>query len=140
MVMSIMSYYARQIFDGTKGFEFRKSPLKEGDLNKEIYIYSAKDDKAFVGTFKVSEVLCGNTKEILKQTEYDKRDDGWEIVKYFGENNSKCYALKIYDVKKFSKPVTLAELRKVNANIRLPQYFAYINESDPVYAKLCSAN
>lgn len=35
IVMSIMSYYARQIFDETKGYEFRKSPLKAQDLDKK---------------------------------------------------------------------------------------------------------
>lgn len=32
IVISIMSYYARQIFAETKGYEFRKSPLKDCDL------------------------------------------------------------------------------------------------------------
>ncbi|MFR5903510.1 MAG: hypothetical protein ACLUGB_01270 [Bacilli bacterium] len=38
IVISIMSYYARQIFAETKGYEFRKSPLKDCDLNKK-YMY-----------------------------------------------------------------------------------------------------
>ena len=38
IVISIMSYYARQIFAETKGYEFRKSPLKDYDLNKKIYV------------------------------------------------------------------------------------------------------
>ena len=41
IVISIMSYYARQIFAETKKYEFRKSPLKDDDLNKKIYVYSA---------------------------------------------------------------------------------------------------
>ena len=139
MVMSILSYYARQIFDGTKGYEFRKSPLKEADLNKEIYVYSAKDEKAFVGTFKVSRVLCGNTQEILKLTGYDKRPDGVEIVNYFGEHNPKCFALELYDVKKFKKPITLTELRKVDPNVRLPQYYAYIYKKSAIFERLISA-
>jgi len=39
MLMSIESKYARQIFNGTKPFEFRKPPIDEVDLNKEIYIF-----------------------------------------------------------------------------------------------------
>lgn len=123
LVISIQTYYADQIFDGTKGFEFRKSPLREKDLNKKFYVYSAKDDKAIIGTFRVSEVLRGNTAEILKKTGYDTRADGHEIVSYFGENNPNCFALKIYDVKKFRKPLTLKQLRSVDANVRFPQYY-----------------
>lgn len=38
IVISIMSYYARQIFDGTKKYEFRKYSLKDWNLNKK-YMY-----------------------------------------------------------------------------------------------------
>ena len=72
-IISIMTYYARQIFDETKLYEFRKSPLKNELLNKKIYVYSAKEDKAIIGYFKVSDILNGNTDEILKATGYDKR-------------------------------------------------------------------
>ena len=73
IVISIMSYYARQIFAETKGYEFRKSPLKDCDLNKKIYVYSAKEDKALIGYMKVSDILKGNTNQILKATGYDVR-------------------------------------------------------------------
>ena len=39
-IISIMTYYARQIFDETKLYEFRKSPLRDELLNKKIYVYS----------------------------------------------------------------------------------------------------
>ena len=83
IVISIMSYYARQIFAETKGYEFRKSPLKDCDLNKKIYVYSAKEDKALIGYMKVSDILKGNTNQILKATGYDVRPDGHEIVDYY---------------------------------------------------------
>lgn len=67
IVISIMSYYARQIFAETKGYEFRKSPLKDCDLNQKIYVYSAKEDKAIIGYMKVSDIIKGNTNQILKQ-------------------------------------------------------------------------
>ena len=65
IVISIMSYYARQIFAETKGYEFRKSPLKDCDLNQKIYVYSAKEDKAIIGYMKVSDIIKGNTNQIL---------------------------------------------------------------------------
>lgn len=34
-IISIMTYYARQIFDETKLYEFRKSPLRDELLNKK---------------------------------------------------------------------------------------------------------
>ena len=42
-IISIMTYYARQIFDETKLYEFRKSPLRDELLNKKImYILQKK--------------------------------------------------------------------------------------------------
>ena len=90
IIMSIMSYYARQIFEETKPYEFRKSPLRYQDLDEKIYVYSAKEDKAIVGYMKVSDILKGNTNEILKLTGYDKRPDGHEIVDYYGPNFQSC--------------------------------------------------
>lgn len=132
-LISILSYYARQIFDETKSYEFRKSSLKEELLNQKIYVYSAKEDKAIIGYFKVSDVLEGNTEEILKLTGYDKRPDGDEIVDYFGPNNPHCFALHLYDVTEFDQYLTLSDMRKINPNADMPQYIKYIYENDPLY-------
>lgn len=137
MIMSILTYYAKQIFDGTKNFEFRKRPLKTSDLNREIFVYSAKDDKSIIGSFKVKEILHGNTTEILKLTGYDKRNDSYEIVEYFGQANKNCYALRLYDVKKFKNPVTLKQLRSVDPKVQLPQYYCYIKTNNPLYSLIC---
>ena len=64
-IISIMTYYAKQIFDETKLYEFRKSPLKKDLLDKKIYVYSAKEDKAIIGYFRVSDILNGNTSKII---------------------------------------------------------------------------
>lgn len=96
-----MTYYARQIFDETKLYEFRKSPLRDELLNKKIYVYSTKEDKAIIGYFKVSDILSRNIDEILRATGYDKRPDGHEIVEYYGKNNPNCFALHLYDVTEF---------------------------------------
>ena len=52
-------------------------------LNKKIYVYSTKENKAIIGYFKVNDILNGNTDEILRVTGYDKRHDGHEIVEYY---------------------------------------------------------
>lgn len=139
ILMSIMTYYARQIFDGTKGFEFRKSPLRASDLNKQIFVYSAKGDKAIIGSFKVSKIHHGNVDQIMQITGYDKRPDGHEILEYYG-NNPNCYALELYDVHTFPKPLTLKELRRLDPNVQLPQYFTYINPSSPIYKQVKALN
>ena len=132
-IISIMTYYARQIFDETKLYEFRKSPLKNELLNKKIYVYSAKQDKAIIGYFKVSDILNGNTNEILSATGYDKRSDGCEIVEYYGKNNPNCYALQLYDVTEFKEYLSLKDMRSISKNVDMPQYIKFIYENDPLY-------
>lgn len=133
-IISIMTYYARQIFDETKLYEFRKSPLKDELLNKKIYVYSAKGDKAIIGYFKVSDIIKGNTDEILRATGYDKRNDGHEIVEYYGKNNQNCFALKLYDVTEFEEYLSLKAMRSVSNNADMPQYIKFIYEDDPLYS------
>lgn len=132
-IISIMTYYARQIFDETKLYEFRKSPLKNELLNKKIYVYSAKEDKAIIGYFKVSDILNGNTDEILKATGYDKRKDGHEIVDYYGKNNPNCFALHLYDVTEFEEYLSLRDMRSISKNADMPQYIKFIYDNDPLY-------
>lgn len=132
ILISIMSYYAKQIFAGTKHFEFRKSPIKESELNKTIYVYSAKDEKAIVGSFEVSKIHKGSVDEILKITGYDKRPDRKEIEDYY-KNTHICYALELENVTKFSSPLSLSEMRKLDSKIQLPQYYTYLTEKSPLF-------
>ncbi len=139
ILISIMSYYAKQIFNGTKLYEFRKSPIKESSLNKQIFVYSAKDDKAVIGSFKVKQIHKGNVNEIMNITGYDKREDGIEILNYFG-NKQNCYALELYDVQKFPKPLTLQRIKQLNPKIQMPQYYSYIKPNSQIYSELLSLN
>lgn len=132
-IISIMTYYARQIFDETKLYEFRKSPLKDELLNKKVYVYSAKEDKAIIGYFKVGDILKGNTNEILSATGYDKRSDGHEIVEYYGKNNPNCFALQLYDVTEFEEYLSLKDMCSISKNADMPQYIKFIYENDPLY-------
>ena len=132
-IISIMTYYARQIFDETKLYEFRKSPLKNELLNKKIYVYSAKEDKAIIGYFKVSDILKENTNEILTATGYDKRSDGHEIVEYYGKNNPNCFALQLFDVTEFEEYLSLKDMRSISKSADMPQYIKFIYENDPLY-------
>ena len=131
-LISIISFYARQIFDGTKKFEFRKSAIKEQDIGKTFYVYSAKDDKAIVGSFVVEKVHKGNLAEILKISGYDKRSDRGEIESYFA-NSKDCYALQLSQVKKFEKPLPLQQMRAIEPKVVLPQYWTYVSRKSKLF-------
>lgn len=99
---------------------------------KIIYVYSAKEDKAIIGYFKVNDILNGNTDKILSATGYDKRQDGHEIVEYYGKNNPNCYALHLYDVTEFEEYLSLKDMRSISRNADMPQYIKFIYDNDPL--------
>ena len=70
---------------------------------------------------------------------YDKREDGIEILNYFGSKQI-CYALELYDVQKFQKPLTLQRLRQLNPKIQIPQYYTYIKPDSSLYKELLHLN
>ena len=93
-----MTYYARQIFDETKLYEFRKSPLRDELLNKKIYVYSAKEDKAIIGYFKVSDILNENTDEILRDMRsISKNADMPQCIKFIYDNDPLYEVIKEWD-------------------------------------------
>ena len=132
-VISINTFYAKQIFNNTKIYEFRKSPLKKELLNEKIYVYSAKGDKAIIGYFRVNKILSGDVNQILTLTGYDKRKDKNDIINYFGKNRKRCFALQLYDITLYKRYLTLNEMKKRAYNVVMPQYFKYIYEDDPLY-------
>lgn len=133
-IISIPGLYADEIFDEIREYDFRKSPLKQELLNKKIYVYSARNEKAIIGYVKVDKVLKGSTNEIINMTGYEKDSyDGRMIKEYFADSNSDCYALHLYDVTEFEEHLPLGFIRRINKNIDMPQYTKTIYEDDPLY-------
>lgn len=133
-IISIDTHYAREIFNETKIYEFRKVPLIDDLLNTKIYVYSFGEDKALIGYFKVDNVLDGNTYEILKKTEYNKNPDMYNVVKYFGLDNPNCYAYHLYDVTEFDEYLSIYDIRNINKNYRIPaDALRFIYDNDPLY-------
>lgn len=56
-----------------------------------------------------------------------------QLEDYYGQNFQRCCALKLYDVTEFEEYLTLRDMRKINPNVQLPQYYSYIYENDPLY-------
>jgi predicted transcriptional regulator len=133
ILMSIMTKYAKEIFDGTKPFEFRKSPLKQQDLKKKVFCYSAKEDKAIIGTFEIPKIIQGSTSQLLKATGYDNREDGQDVINYLGKDNKNAYALQIENPHEYTEYLTLQQLRRANPKVSMPQYFQHVYENDPIY-------
>lgn len=134
--MSIKTKYANQIFKGTKKYEYRRRSIKEGNLNKKIFIYSSEIDKKIVGYIIVDEILEGTSEYILKRTNNEGNID---IINYFKDCEN-CYALKIKEAVLLQKAISLKELKEKDSNFTVPQYYRYIKETEPLYKILKEEN
>lgn len=128
ILMSIKTKYANNIFNGSKKYEYRKSSIKEYNLNKKIIIYSSEQAKAILGYIIIDKILEGSLDFIIKETNPKESN----INDYF-KNAKKCYAMHIKEYHRFKSPITLNEIRKIDNNIVIPQYYRYIREEEPLY-------
>ena len=132
LLMSIKTKYVRAIFNGSKIYEFRRKSIGNDDINKKIYIYSSGVDKAIVGYIIVDKILEDNLDNILKITNNIGNKD---IINYF--NNSKCcYAFHISKYYKFLNPLSLNDIRLIDKNFVLPQFYRYIRKDELLYNKI----
>ena len=130
LLMSIKTKYAREIFNATKKYEFRKRSIGNNNINKKIFIYSSGVDKAIIGYIIVDYILNGDLDYILNKT-----NNNSDIKNYFKDINN-CYALHIKKSYRLDNPITLNELRKIDKNVVVPQYFRYVKENEPLYILL----
>lgn len=131
LLMSIKTKYANEIFNGTKKYEYRRSSINEKNLNKKIIIYSAGLDKAIIGYMIIDKIIKGNINYIIKETNPKESN----INDYF-KNAKICYAMHIKEYHRFNNPITLNEMRKIDINILIPQYYRYIKEKEPLYKEI----
>ena len=132
MLISIKTKYANQIFNGTKLYEYRRKSIGEKNCNKKIFVYSSKEEKAIIGYIIIEKIIEGDINYILETT---NNKNNTEIINYFN-NCNKCYALKISNTVKFKTPIHLKEIKNIEKNFTVPQFYRYIKENEYIYKKL----
>lgn len=132
MLISIKTKYANQIFNGIKLYEYRRKSIGEKNCNKKIFVYSSEEEKAIVGYIIVEKIFEGDIDYILEVT--NNKNNG-DIIDYFNSCN-KCYALKIASAIKFKTPIYLSEIKNIDKNFVVPQFYRYIKENEYIYEEL----
>lgn len=132
LLISIKTKYADKIFNGTKIYEFRRKSIGEKNINKKIYVYSSEKDRSIIGYITFDKILKGNLEYILDVTDYKNDND---IKEYFKDCNE-CYALHISKTHKFSEPIKLETIRKIDSNFVIPQFYRYLKKDEPIYKEL----
>lgn len=123
VVLSIRPKYSEKIIEGLKTVELRRRFPVSAPKGTIAYIYSTSPVRAMVGMAEISDVLKLPVAKIWKMFSDTAFIEKADFDKYF-EGVEDGYALKFKNVKAFSDPLPLSELR-TRFGFEPPQSFLY---------------
>lgn len=123
VVLSIKPVYSEKILAGQKTVELRRRFPVSAPNGTLAYIYSSSPVKAMVGTASIRDVLKLPVEQIWTEFENTAFIERPLFDKYF-DGLDHGYALVFDDVKSFSRPLPLHELRE-KYGFEPPQSFLY---------------
>jgi len=123
VVLSIKPVYSEKILEGSKTVELRRRFPVSAPNGALAYIYSTSPVKAMVGTAAIRDVLKLPIERIWAEFESTASIEREKFDKYF-EGLDYGIALVFEDVKAFSRPLPLSELRE-KFGFEPPQSFLY---------------
>ena len=123
VVLSIKPIYSEKILAGHKTVELRRRFPVSAPSGALAYIYSTSPVKAMVGTASIRDVLKFPVLDIWTEFESTAFIERLHFDKYF-DGLDDGFALVFDDVKAFSRPLPLSELRE-KFGFEPPQSFLY---------------
>lgn len=119
VILSIKPKFVKEIFEGRKIFEYRKTIFKK-PVNK-VYIYSSSPVCRIVGEFKIKSIITDTPENLWEETKEYSGITRLFFDSYF-EGKRIAYALKIEDVVKYSEAI---HPNIIFDNFTAPQSFVY---------------
>lgn len=123
VVLSIRPQYSEKILDGQKTVELRRRFPVSAPSGTVAYIYSTSPVRAIVGTAEIRDVLKLPVKQIWSEFEDVASIKRGDFDNYF-QGVDFGFVLMFEDVRPFSRPVPLSELRE-KYGFEPPQSFLY---------------
>lgn len=135
LLISVKPKYAEKIFSGNKQIEFRRvrSRLEKNDL---VLVYVSSPRKALVGYFEVEHIvqieIQKSSKELNKFWKQVKDIAGISSKEFKNYYNGASIMVGIFvkNIKTLSEPIELTQLRERIPEIRPPQSYRYLKESE----------
>ncbi len=131
ILMSFKPLYAFKIINNEKDCEVR-TYFGNININDIVLIYASTPIKAIIGMFRVKDVVVGKY-NYIKQcitricTKFD--EENWDFVRQHYElSNRKLILIKIGDIHKFHRYISLEELRKNRLILNPPLSYRNITE------------
>ena len=117
---SLRGEFASKIFNGSKGYEYRRTIFRRNDVGV-VAVYASHLIMKVIGEFEIEDILCEGPLVLWQKTADKAGITFEEFLKYFA-NRKRGYAIKVGKVRTYSPPVTLTELVVSTA----PQSFMYL--------------
>ena len=122
VLLSIKPQYARQIFEGHKRYEYRRSLFKREDI-RHVIVYASAPVKKVIGEFEIQDIMHKDIETLWAETSASSGISKSAFFGYFSDKD-KGYAIEIGKVREYEKPLSLGG----HYGIRPPQSFAYLYE------------
>lgn len=123
ILLSIKPIFVKEIIEGRKLFEYRKTIYKNRDINK-IIVYSSSPVCRIIGEFSVQDILCESPKALWKKTG-DKSGVSKEYFEKYFKGRTTGYAIQIKSFHSYSTPKLLED---EYPGITPPQSFCYVKD------------
>ena len=121
--MSIRPEYVREIVNGTKHYEFRRSIFKESI--DRVFIYETAPVKKVVASFSIDEILEDHPSKLWERCQSVSGIDRESFFEYF-KGKETGFAIKIKDLDVFKTPIDPAQ---AIPDFVAPQSFRYVAQN-----------
>lgn len=122
VLLSIKPEFATKIFNGSKGYEYRRIIFKKERI-KTVVVYASDPVKKVIGEFEIGEVLQDNPLSLWAKTKEHAGISKEAFLKYFGDS-AKGYAIKITSPKEYDVPLSINSLVLTSP----PQSYKYLSD------------
>jgi len=130
VLLSIKPEFAFKIFDGTKGYEYRRVIFARSEVTK-VVVYASHPVKRIIGEFEIRRILHDKPTSLWARTKHHAGISKKRFLDYF-KNRAKGYAIEIKSIRTYSVPLSLSSLMISSP----PQSFIYLDSNILNYVNL----
>ena len=108
VLLSIKPEFALKIFDGSKGYEYRRIIFKRAEVST-VVVYASDPIKKVIGEFEIGEILHDEPLALWAKTRAWAGITERKFLEYF-ENRAKGYAITVKEARTYDTPMSLNDL------------------------------
>lgn len=132
IVLSIKPKFAEAILNGTKKWEYRRTPPSIEETTPMV-LYATEETKAIVGACQVTQLLRKPLESLIELTLSETTSTREGLKEYF-KGIELCSALRVENP--FRTEIKLEEIRELMPSFMAPQSFYYLKRDEEKHKRL----